>query len=454
MEAVDHALGAAPTPGPSLVSLAPFSPCCSPSPRRLSSNFCQPSRPVSASRRLSWLSLQGRLIGVAEATSARTIGPGLEPDEAVSWELFSPMHRLLLVAVAAVASADSNKNRQIFHLRQSVELRDQVLSSMQQKLDDLCEQMNSMKDRSETVADKLFPEYDGRYSETGKTKLCNCEHLISNFKRDAIDKESGGDEDFKLHHSNMNVAEQEERRMSDLSDWCSSVTSAADIQLNALAVEQDIYNLQKACEEKDATIKELAAIAQASNVAGSKRIADLEDIIRRKNTIITRLKKDMMILEQKLMHLTRLRRPSFSPSNSNNMPLPAMATNLLYDMDSSTSPSSSDSDCPIDRQNSREHLSKHLDTHEDQNIPHQNDIAEGKSQKLSSTKVPISLSRSNGYPKQRSVSPLKENSMNERADSSMVYRPRQLVSASAYSTRNRKHIPPGSKDTAAHKRWV
>lgn len=32
----------------------------------------------------------------------------------------------------------------------------------------------------------------------------------------------------------MNEAEQEERRMSDLSDWGSSVTSAADIQVSLI----------------------------------------------------------------------------------------------------------------------------------------------------------------------------------------------------------------------------
>lgn len=32
----------------------------------------------------------------------------------------------------------------------------------------------------------------------------------------------------------MNEAEQEERRMSDLSDWASSVTSAADIQVSPI----------------------------------------------------------------------------------------------------------------------------------------------------------------------------------------------------------------------------
>ncbi|MCH99216.1 hypothetical protein A2U01_0020227, partial [Trifolium medium] len=87
--------------------------------------------------------------------------------------------------------------------------------------------------------------------------------------------------------------------MSDLSDLASSVTSAADIQLNNLAVEQDIYNLKRDCEEKETTIKELTTLLNSSEVANSKRVAELEDIIRRKNTSISKLKKDLVVLEQK-----------------------------------------------------------------------------------------------------------------------------------------------------------
>lgn len=111
-------------PPPPLVSLTPFSPSVYPSPRRLSSCFSQPSRPVSASRKLAWVSLQGRLVGAEEASSARAMGGGgLSRDEAVSWELFTPIHRILIVAVVAVAVAESKKNRQISQLRKSVELR-------------------------------------------------------------------------------------------------------------------------------------------------------------------------------------------------------------------------------------------------------------------------------------------------------------------------------------------
>ncbi|XXG56574.1 hypothetical protein AAC387_Pa03g3951 [Persea americana] len=453
-----------------LVSL-PNSAAHSPSPRRLSTNFRSHRCPVPASRRLSWHSLQGRLVGAAEATSARAIGGDLSGEQSVAWELFSPIHRVLIVSVVASAAADLRKTRQIFQLQRSVELRDQVLSSMQQKLDSLCEQMNFMKDQVETVT---FLEKEDKNMDSVATGLLSCQSQIckSNDKsvlggswnssvdlKDVAEKDSGQDEIFKM--PDINNAEQEERRMSDLSDWCSSVTSSVEIQLNTLATEQDIYNLHKELEDKDITIKELATIAHASDIASSKRISDLEDTIRRKNMIITKLKKDMVVLEQKVMHLTRLRRPSFSASNSNNTKLPAMANNVLYDMDSSTSPSSSDSDCPVERgQHQPEDLFSDKDENDahqddrDENVPHQDDIASRKTQVPSLVKANISLSRSTyGHPQQRPLSPLKENSMNQRAGSTMALRPQQLVSTIG-EKKNRRRFQSGSKDATPQKRWV
>ena len=105
---------------PLLVSLSPFSPC----PRRLSTNFTEPRRPVvSSARRLAWVSLQGRLVNAEEASSARAIGGGLSLQEAVAWELFSPIERFLIVAVIGVATAESKKNLLIYQLKKSVDLR-------------------------------------------------------------------------------------------------------------------------------------------------------------------------------------------------------------------------------------------------------------------------------------------------------------------------------------------
>ncbi|BBH04375.1 hypothetical protein Prudu_015498 [Prunus dulcis] len=326
--------------GSARVSLTPI--LAPSSTRRLSSSFIETSRPVPARRKLAWVSLDGRLVNADEASSARAIKGGLNPEQAVAWELFSPIQRFLFVAVISVAAAESKKNRHITQLTKSVELRDQLLSSMQQKLDSLCEQMNNIKDHSATVDPSTLENAELQRNESfGSHKIKFGNNVM---------KASNGDETLQYKMSLPIVQEQEERRMSDLSDLASSVTSAADIQLNTLAIEQDIYNLKKDCEEKDGTIQDLTTLLQSSENAGSRRIAELEDIIRRKNSTITRLKRDMVVLEQKVVHLTRLQRPSFSSSNSHDIQIPHMTDNLLYDMDSTTSPSSSDSDCsPVNR---------------------------------------------------------------------------------------------------------
>lgn len=41
-------------------------------------------------------------------------------------------------------------------------------------------------------------------------------------------------------------------------------------QMNTSAIEQDVYNLKRDCEEKDATIKELTTVIHSSDFAGSK----------------------------------------------------------------------------------------------------------------------------------------------------------------------------------------
>ncbi|GAB4835683.1 hypothetical protein Ancab_000593 [Ancistrocladus abbreviatus] len=279
----------APMPPPYFFTFSAFTPTCSPYSCRLSSHFSNPKpiRPIKphAVRQPAWVSLQGRLIGVEEASSARTIGGGLSREQAVSWELFSPIHRILIVVVVAVAVANSKRDRKIYQLRKCAELKDN----------------SSVK-------------------------------VVS------------GDEMFKYKALLSNGAEQEERRMSDLSDWASSVTSIADIQLNNLAMEQDICNLKRGCEEKDAAIKELSAFIHSKDVAASKRIEELEDITRRKNMIITKLRKDIAVLEHKVVQLTRVKRPSFSGMSSENKELHATRDNPLFYMDCTTSPSSSDLD--------------------------------------------------------------------------------------------------------------
>jgi hypothetical protein len=101
-------------------------------------------------------------------------------------------------------------------------------------------------------------------------------------------------------------AEPEERRMSYMSDWCSSVTSAAETHFDSLSLDQDMLSLRKECQEKDATIKDLTSFLQLTNKAGSKRETELEEIISRKKTIIKKLKRDVLVLEDKVINLTNL----------------------------------------------------------------------------------------------------------------------------------------------------
>ncbi|KAM2126733.1 hypothetical protein ACFX1R_006722 [Malus domestica] len=338
------------------------------SKRRLSSSFNERSRPVPARRKLAWVNLEGRMVNADEASSARAIKGGLSPEQAAAWELFTPFQRFLFVAVISVTAAESKKNRHISQLKKSVELWDQILSSMQQKLDSLCEQMNNIKDHPGTLVPSTLENVELQRNESfssHKIKFVDCGCWLCDQHRDLpnglvdnnAEKASDGDHILRYKVSLPNVQEQEERRMSDLSDLCSSVTSAADIQqLNAVDIEQDIDNLKKDCEEKDGTIQELTTLLQSAESAGSKatslfcsrfRISELEDIIRRKNSTITRLKRDMVVLEQKVVHLTRLQRPSFSSpdAHEDDKQNHHMMNNILYDMDSTTGPSSSDSDC-------------------------------------------------------------------------------------------------------------
>jgi hypothetical protein len=131
------------------------------------------------------------------------------------------------VAVIGVAAAQSKKNGVIRQLQKSVDLRDQLLSSMQQKLDDLCHELNLAKDQSgavSKVSDHDYPQ-SALKEKFGSERinfvdcgcwLCDQHHHSSPAVQD------------KAPTNLVLDAEPEERRMSYMSDWCSSVTSAAE----------------------------------------------------------------------------------------------------------------------------------------------------------------------------------------------------------------------------------
>ncbi|KAI3706365.1 hypothetical protein L6452_24050 [Arctium lappa] len=406
MEAADDQInvGAPPSVPPSWVSLSPYPLQVHPSPRRLSTHFTPPTRPIPAARQLAWVSLQGRLVGAEEASSAKSIGGGFTPREAVAWELFSPMHRILIVAIIAAAAANSKKNKLIAQLKKSIEIRDEVLLGMQQKLDSLCEEVNYFKDKPDVMS------YDFEVSGCG-CRHCDHHQLPAIYIQEDSTTQAADDDDM-IKFKMANNVEQEERRFSDFSDWAPSVTSSIDVQWNT-SVEQDIGKLQKECEDKDATIKELSAFLNSAESLNSKRIAELEDIIRRKNTMITKLRKDMLVLEQKVIQLTRLRRPSSSKSSSGSKKLPAMADNLIYDMDSTTSPSD-DSDSSANKKHQVLRMN-YVNKNEAPSLKNKKEhpAAIWNRQKPTSARGFEVTVKSN----KRAVSPLKEKSMNQQEGS-------------------------------------
>ncbi|CAI0412710.1 unnamed protein product [Linum tenue] len=294
--------------GPPLVSLSSFPPARR---RRRLSSCCYNFAPVASCGTMAWLSLQGRTVNAEEASSSKSIGFLGKEEEALAWELVTPIQRFLIVAVIGVAASESRKNRTISQLNKSVELRDELLSSMQQKLDSLCLQMANINVDGNNKDD----EEEEFLSSMGFVD-CGCWHCDQHqqelFGGGTMGlmkgaKACGGDEAMELKRQLSKQDEQEERRMSDLSDWASSSASGSEFQISNFMVDQDTCNLKRICEEKDVTIKELTDVLQLTDKAGAKRLSELEDIICRKNAMITRLKKDIVVLEQKVVTFTLIR---------------------------------------------------------------------------------------------------------------------------------------------------
>ncbi|XP_020223048.1 uncharacterized protein LOC109805401 [Cajanus cajan] len=147
-------------------------------------SFMERSRPVSSSEKpMARISLQGRLLHADVASAARTVG-GLSAEQAIAWNLFPPIHRFLIVAVIGATVARSRKDLQICHLKKCVELRDQALSSMQQKLDSLCKMVNNFKEQSTNKASEKDMELQSsEVFGTEKIKFvdCGCWHCEQHY---------------------------------------------------------------------------------------------------------------------------------------------------------------------------------------------------------------------------------------------------------------------------------
>ena len=108
---------------PSLISLSPFTPNSVPSTCRLSYNFVQPSHPVSSTKQLFSIFLQGRFVNAKEVNLTWTIGSGLSLEQAVAWELFSPIQKFLIAIIIGVVVIECQKNHYICQLKKSMELK-------------------------------------------------------------------------------------------------------------------------------------------------------------------------------------------------------------------------------------------------------------------------------------------------------------------------------------------
>ncbi|XP_047051738.1 uncharacterized protein LOC124657190 [Lolium rigidum] len=437
-----------PEPPPSRVSVRSSSSSSSRRRCALSSRFREPASP----RRHAWVSLQGRLVGAEEAASAQVAAPGLPKEEAMAWELFSPLHRVLLVATVAAASSRSHAARRIEQLQRSIHFRDEVLQSMQQKLDDLFGEMNSLQQQY-VKCDSFISAEKENIELVSCNKLGQC--CVSSRAETAATPQKTKDfcrtDDVKsdvVDRSSVSLVDHEERRMSDLSDFCWSVVSSVDThvngdnQLSSLAAEQELYNIQKECEEKDAIIKELTAAAHTSSNADAKRIAELQDILKRKNMVISKLKKDMSSLKQMVVELTRAKRASSVNLNTVSSELPVMSNNLLYDM-SSSSPSSSDSESPV---TPRELLNVHL-----------TDGTPGNCESKGSSRVSV---RKTSLPATKSSAcnlrpaiPFKETCLNPKVETSSVGRQKQLVSSNGDFKKTRRQSYQDLRNKAT-KRWM
>ncbi|KAF8694840.1 hypothetical protein HU200_037937 [Digitaria exilis] len=436
---------------PSRVSVSSPSPY---SRRRcaLASRFREPAAP----RRHAWVSLQGRLVGAKEASSAASAAPGLPPDEAVAWELFSPLHRVLLVATVAAASSRSHAARRIEQLQRSIHLRDEVLEGMQQKLDDLLVEMNFLQQQY-VMCDSYISSEREKADSAGSKKIgdeegsrcCVCAKPEVAATPEKTKNHSGTTDDGRsdvIDRSSLSLMDHEERRMSDLSDFCWSVVSSVDNQINGdnqlsfLAADQQLYNLQKECEEKDATIKELAVAAHASSTADAKRIAELQEVLKRKNMVISKLKKDMDALKQMVVELSRDKRSSsaISPICTD---LPVMSNNVLYDM-SGSSTSSSDSESPVAP---RYHDERLVDS-----APGDSDSKGSHEVSATKTTVPSKMS----FPhKPRPSSPLKEIRINPKVETNAFGRQKQATSSNGDFKKIRRQSHQDSR-TKASRRWV
>lgn len=152
---------------------------------------------------------------------------------------------------------------------------------------------------------------------------------------------------------------------------------------------------------------------------------------------------------KQVVHLSRLQRPSFTSSSASARKLPLMTDNLIYDMDSTTSPSSSDSDCaPRNKPQAPVAKSQKIPVQKNSSCSSMGD------QKLSNAKNSnVVVKSSEGHQRSRPGSPLKEKSLNQKSDSESFPRSKQPLSAGG-NLKTRRRPPTRPKDATLQKRWT
>ncbi|KAE8784987.1 hypothetical protein D1007_41344 [Hordeum vulgare] len=279
----------------------------------LSSRFREPASP----RRHAWVSLQGRLVGAEEAASADAAAPGLPTDggdgvgalpaRCIAFSS-SPPWRPPPPAPTLPAASSSSSGRSILGFDSSYLLHfdliwihsghhmlgnDEVLQSMQQKLDDLLGEMHSLQQQYvkcdsfvSTQSEKVELVSSKKLMDEEGTRCCACSQLVTAYSL------------------------QDKGCLQ--SDFCGMDEARSDV------VDRSSISLvdHEARHVRPLRHLECHILCGQPCNGDNQRIAELQDILRRKNMVISKLKKDMSALKQMVVELTRAKRASYVNLNT------------------------------------------------------------------------------------------------------------------------------------------
>ncbi|XXG60231.1 hypothetical protein AAC387_Pa04g2194 [Persea americana] len=228
--------------------------------KRVSSKFRPPLRAIEGKKKkkLAWVSLQGLLVGAEESTSSKAIKGDLRLEEAAAWELFTPLQRVVIVAVVAVAVADLhlNKRSQIARLRRQLEIKDQKLFSLRQKIESLKnkeddpteEEPDFMKDREKPILEHQLHHMKGNKRPV-RQELAFMKHKI-----DSMQKEIDTFKDKALSH-------HRDPSSSSETEWGRLADEELYVREKEAAAQQTAANAGLYAREKEAAAQRTAADA-------------------------------------------------------------------------------------------------------------------------------------------------------------------------------------------------